>query len=75
MSSTCSPLLRRRGLDGLSTRTFARDDGRIKLEELPRRVESITPHSYVDHFAALDKQVLFIYATCDTTFLPEYSRR
>ena len=36
--------------------------------------KAISPFSYVDRFAQYEKDSLFIYATYDTTFLPEYSR-
>ncbi len=34
---------------------------------------AITPLSYVDQYARYPKKSLFIYASYDTTFLPEYS--
>ncbi len=60
---------------GLSTRHVrAGMEGRIRLEELRDAWRAITPLSYVERFAQQDKKSLFIYATGDTTFLPEYSR-
>jgi hypothetical protein len=49
-------------------------DGHIRLEQLRDCWEVIAPHSYLDRYAGLDKKSLFIYGTCDTTFLPEFSR-
>jgi hypothetical protein len=49
-------------------------DGQISLDELRAVWKSITPLSYVDTYARFPKKSLFIYATCDTTFLPKYSR-
>jgi pimeloyl-ACP methyl ester carboxylesterase len=46
---------------------------RISLEELHDAWMAITPLCYVDHYARSDRKSLFIYGTCDTTFLPEYS--
>jgi hypothetical protein len=60
---------------GLSTRHIREGmNGRIELERLRDAWRVISPCSYVDRFARFDKTSLFIYATCDTTFLPEYSR-
>ncbi len=59
---------------GLSTRHIREGmDGRIELGQLRDAWKAITPFSYVDRFAQYEKKSLFIYATCDTTFLPEYS--
>jgi hypothetical protein len=59
---------------GLTTRHI-RDGlaGRIGLEELREAWMSITPLCYVDQYARTDRKSLFIYGTCDTTFLPEFS--
>lgn len=59
---------------GLTTRHI-RDGlaGRISLEELRESWLSISPFCYVDHYARSDRKSLFIYGTCDTTFLPQYS--
>jgi hypothetical protein len=60
---------------GLTTRHIRQGiDGRIRLDQLRRVWHAITPLSYVDSYARYEKKSLFIYATCDTTFLPEYSR-
>ncbi|NWG14502.1 MAG: abhydrolase domain-containing 18 [Acidobacteria bacterium] len=59
---------------GLSTRHIRKGmDGRIELEQLREVWRVIAPFTYVDRFARYDKKSLFIYAACDTTFLPEYS--
>jgi len=47
--------------------------GRISLEELRDSWMSITPLCYVDTYAQSEKKSLFLYGTCDTTFLPKYS--
>jgi hypothetical protein len=59
---------------GLSTRHI-RDglDGHISLDQLRDAWKVITPLSYVDRYAQYKRESLFIYGTCDTTFLPEYS--
>jgi hypothetical protein len=60
---------------GLTTRHIRQGlEGRIPLERLRAAWLSITPLSYLDLYAQhADKRSLFIYGTCDTTFLPEYS--
>jgi hypothetical protein len=59
---------------GLTTRHIRQGlDGRIGLEQLRVSWEAITPRTYIDRYAAMEKKSLFIYGTCDTTFLPEYS--
>ena len=60
---------------GLSTRHIREGmEGRIELGQLREAWTAISPFSYVDRFAQHEKNSLFIYATYDTTFLPEYSR-
>ncbi len=60
---------------GLSTRHIREGfDGCIDLERLRDSWKVISPQSYVDRYARYDKKSLFIYGSCDTTFLPEYSR-
>ncbi len=60
---------------GLSTRHIREGlDGHISLSELRDAWRAITPLTYVDRFTKRAKKSLFIYGTCDTTFLPEYSR-
>jgi hypothetical protein len=59
---------------GLTTRHIREGlEGRISLEELREAWMAITPLCYVDHYARNERKSLFIYGTCDTTFLPEYS--
>ena len=59
---------------GLSTRHIREGiDGHISLDQLRDAWKVITPLSYVDRYAQCERQSLFIYGTCDTTFLPEYS--
>ncbi len=48
-------------------------DGNIELDRLRDSWMAITPLSYVDQYARYPKKSLFIYASYDTTFLPEYS--
>jgi hypothetical protein len=60
---------------GLTTRHILDGlDGHIRLEQLRDCWEVISPNTYLDQYASYDKESLFIYGTCDTTFLPEYSR-
>lgn len=60
---------------GLTTRHIRQGlEGRIALEQLRDSWNAISPHSYLDLYARMEKSSLFIYGTCDTTFLPEYSR-
>jgi len=59
---------------GLTTRHIRQGfEGQIELEQLRACWKAITPASYMDHFAENQKQSLFIYGTCDTTFLPVFS--
>jgi hypothetical protein len=59
---------------GLSTRHIREGiDGQISLDQLRDAWMAITPLSYVDRFAQCERESVFIYGTCDTTFLPEYS--
>jgi len=59
---------------GLSTRHIREGiDGHISLDQLRDAWKAITPLSYVDRYAQHERKSLFIYGTCDTTFLPEYS--
>ncbi len=60
---------------GLSTRHIREGiDGHISLDHLRDAWKAITPLSYVDRYAQYERKSLFIYGTCDTTFLPEYSK-
>jgi hypothetical protein len=59
---------------GLTTRRIRKGlEGRISLEQLRECWEVITPRTYLDRYAAQEKKALFIYGSCDTTFLPSYS--
>ncbi len=59
---------------GLTTRHIRESlEGHISLEELRDSWMAITPCCYVDHYARSVRNSLFIYGTCDTTFLPRYS--
>jgi dienelactone hydrolase len=46
----------------------------IGLDQLREVWGAISPVHYMSHYARWPKQSKFIYATYDTTFLPEYSR-
>jgi len=59
---------------GRSTRHILEGlDGNISLDQLREAWKAITPLSYVDRYAEWERESLFIYGTCDTTFRPEYS--
>ena len=61
---------------GLTTRHIRQSfDGQIDLEQLRACWKVITPASYIDRLAENHNRSLFIYGTCDTTFLPEFSER
>lgn len=61
--------------NGLSTRHIRLGmDGQIDLLQLQQVWSAITPGSYVARYAQHPRKSLFISATYDTTFLPEYSR-
>ncbi len=60
---------------GLTTRHIRQGmDGHIQLEQLRDSWAVISPCTFMDKYAGKDKKSLFIYGTCDTTFLPQYSR-
>jgi hypothetical protein len=60
---------------GITTRHIRQGlKGNIQLDQLRDCWQVIAPHTYLDRYAGLDKKSLFIYGTCDTTFLPEFSR-
>jgi len=60
---------------GLTTQHIRQGlEGQIELDRLRDAWTATTPLSYVDKFARFPKQSLFLYATYDTTFLPEYSK-
>ncbi len=61
---------------GLSTRHIRKGlEGQIDLDRLRSAWDCISPVHYMDRFAAMNKRSLFLYATYDTTFLPELSRQ
>jgi pimeloyl-ACP methyl ester carboxylesterase len=61
---------------GLSTRHIRQGiEDRIDLERLRAVWDCVSPAHYMDKFAALKKRSFFLYATYDTTFLPEFSRQ
>jgi pimeloyl-ACP methyl ester carboxylesterase len=61
---------------GLTTRHIRQGfDGHIDLEELRACWKVITPASYVDRLAENRNRSLFVYGSCDTTFLPQYSEK
>ena len=60
---------------GLSTRHIRQSlEEHIDLDRLRRAWMAISPGNYLEKFAARKHKSLFIYATYDTTFLPEFSR-
>jgi len=64
---------------GLSTRHIRQGiESQIDLDRLRTAWDCISPVQYMDCFASfepVDKRSLFLYATYDTTFLPEFSRQ
>jgi hypothetical protein len=60
---------------GLSTQHIRQAiESEIDLERLRTVWNAISPVHYMDQYARWPKKSKFIYATYDTTFLPEYSR-
>jgi hypothetical protein len=60
---------------GLSTQHIRKGlEPRIGVERLRQVWSAISPVNYLDQFARWPKKSKFIYATYDTTFLPEFSR-
>lgn len=60
---------------GLSTRHIRQGiEDRIDVDRLRAAWDCISPIHYMDRFAALRQRSFFLYATYDTTFLPEFSR-
>jgi dienelactone hydrolase len=60
---------------GLSTRHIRQGlEQHIDMERLRKAWMAISPVNYLDKFAARKQKSLFIYATYDTTFLPEFSK-
>ena len=61
---------------GLSTQHIRQGlEEHIDLDRLRRAWMVISPGNYLQKFAARKHKSLFIYATYDTTFLPEFSRQ
>jgi hypothetical protein len=62
---------------GLSTRHIRKgfDDAGIGLDQLRAAWDCVSPEHYMDRFAAQQNKSFFLYATYDTTFLPEFSRQ
>jgi len=61
--------------DGLSTQHIRQSlEAHIDIERLREAWMAISPVNYLDKFVARKQKSLFIYATYDTTFPPEYSR-
>ncbi|HEY3826532.1 MAG TPA: alpha/beta hydrolase family protein [Bryobacteraceae bacterium] len=61
---------------GLSTRHIRSGmEGDIDLDRLRMAWDCVSPVHYMDRFASMDKRAFFLYATYDTTFLPEFSRQ
>jgi len=59
---------------GLTTRHIRQSfEGRIGLDLLRKAWAPITPCTYLDRYGRHEKKSLFLYGTCDTTFLPRYS--
>lgn len=61
---------------GLSTKHIRKGfEGEIDLDRLRATWDCTSPVHYMDRFAALKKKSFFLYATYDTTFLPEFSKQ
>ena len=61
---------------GLSTRHIRQGiEGQIDLERLRASWDCVSPVHYMDRFAGMQKRSFFLYASYDTTFLPEFSRQ
>ncbi|HYA17962.1 MAG TPA: alpha/beta hydrolase family protein [Bryobacteraceae bacterium] len=61
---------------GLSTRHIRQGiENEIDLERLRAAWECISPVHYMDTYAARRNKSFFLYATYDTTFLPEFSKQ
>jgi hypothetical protein len=61
---------------GQSTRHVRQGvESHMDIDTLRRAWMAISPISYIDKYARWPKQSLLIYATCDLTFLPVYSRQ
>ena len=61
---------------GVSTRHIRQSfEQQINLERLRPAWDCLSPSHYMDLFATMKKRSFFLYATYDTTFLPEFSRQ
>lgn len=61
---------------GLSTRHIRQGlEGEINLDRLRAAWDCVSPVHYMDRFAEMQKRSFFLYASYDTTFLPEFSRQ
>jgi hypothetical protein len=61
---------------GLSTRHIREGlEGTIDAERLRAAWDCVSPVHYMDRFGAQKQRSFFLYATYDTTFLPEFSRQ
>lgn len=61
---------------GLSTRHIKQGiEADITLERLRAVWDCTSPVHFMDRFASLKKKSFFLYATYDTTFLPEFSKQ
>jgi hypothetical protein len=60
---------------GLSTQHIRKTlEPNISLETLRTAWDVLNPVHYMDRFAALEKDSLFMYTSYDTTFLPQFSK-
>jgi hypothetical protein len=61
---------------GLSTQHIRQSlENELELESLRHLWQVISPAYFMSHFARWPKRSKFIYASYDTTFLPQYSRQ
>ena len=61
---------------GLSSRHIRQGlEGQIDLDRLRKSWDCVSPVHYMDRFADTKKRSFFLYASYDTTFLPEFSRQ
>lgn len=61
---------------GLSSRHIRQGlEGQIDLDRLRASWDCVSPVHYIDRFGEMNKRSFFLYASYDTTFLPEFSRQ
>jgi hypothetical protein len=61
---------------GLSTRHIRQGiEGNIDADRLRAAWDCVSPVHYMDRFGSQKQRSFFLYATYDTTFLPEFSRQ